>query len=228
MGLQLQVSARSKAAAVPPGGPRRLRELHLFIIAIYIVPGICRRLQQPHALIRPRHALGAGACLEVGEMDPVLESPSAPTWPLGQAPLFPRDEPQPGHHSLFQQLLDTAAQARLGPPGELSSNCSEWKGRKHLSVATSKGADGSWGKVPAPGHEMRSLRSQGQIPVFSQSTLTSFSNTYKVIICARPGLSCDKYEHFNPFYNLVNRHYCFTDEEPLAQRSQVTCSRSRN
>lgn len=88
MGLQLQVSARSKAAAVPPGGPRRLRELHLFIIAIYIVPGICRRLQQPHALIRPRHALGAGACLEVGEMDPVLESPSAPTWPLGQAPLF--------------------------------------------------------------------------------------------------------------------------------------------
>lgn len=87
MGLQLQVSARSKAAAVPPGGPHRLRELHLFIIAIYIVPGICRRLQRPHALIRPRHALGAGACLEEGEMEPVLESPSALTWLLGQGPL---------------------------------------------------------------------------------------------------------------------------------------------
>lgn len=70
MGLRLQVSARSKAAAVPPGGPRWLRELHLFIIAIYIVPGICRRLQQPHTLIRPRHALGAGACPEVGEAVP--------------------------------------------------------------------------------------------------------------------------------------------------------------
>lgn len=74
MGLPLQVSARREAAAVPPGGPHRPRELHLFIIAIYIVPGICRRLQQPHALIRPRHAPGAGARLEVGEMDPVLES----------------------------------------------------------------------------------------------------------------------------------------------------------
>lgn len=48
------VSTRSKVGAVPLRGLAGwLRELHLFIIAIYIVPGICRRLHQPHTLIRP-------------------------------------------------------------------------------------------------------------------------------------------------------------------------------
>ena len=57
------------------------RELHLFIIAIYIVPGICRRLHQPHTLIRPHHALGtesAKSCQEVGEVDGDPESPAYP------------------------------------------------------------------------------------------------------------------------------------------------------
>lgn len=67
MGLQLQVSTRSRAVPVPPGGPRWLLELHLFIIAIYIAPGICRRLQQPHTLIRPCPALGAGRPLPGGK-----------------------------------------------------------------------------------------------------------------------------------------------------------------
>lgn len=57
------------------------RELHLFIIAIYIVPGICSRLHQPHTLIRPHHALGtepAKSCQETGEVDGDLKSPTYP------------------------------------------------------------------------------------------------------------------------------------------------------
>lgn len=50
-GIATEVSTRSRAVPAPPGGPRCLLELHLFIIAIYIVPGICRRLQQPHTLV---------------------------------------------------------------------------------------------------------------------------------------------------------------------------------
>lgn len=77
-GLHLQVSARGEAAAVPPRGPRWRQELHLFIIAIYIVSGICRRLQQPHILIRPCRALGARG-LQDSRVDPGLESLRAPT-----------------------------------------------------------------------------------------------------------------------------------------------------
>jgi hypothetical protein len=45
--------SKKQAWAVPSRGPSWLQELHLFIIAIYIVPGICRRLHQPHMLMRP-------------------------------------------------------------------------------------------------------------------------------------------------------------------------------
>lgn len=151
MGLRLQVSARSEAAAVPPGGRRWLQELHLFIIAIYIVPGICRRLQQPRALIRPRHALGAGACPEVGgtacpgipSCTHLAAGPGSRSPPPGTRPN------QAGPHSLLQQLLDRAAQAHLSPPQELSSNCS-------INRDNQGGAEGSGGSIPAPGPEMRS------------------------------------------------------------------------
>ena len=39
-----------------------------------------------------------------------------------------------GPHSLFQQLLGFSAR----PRGELSSNCSGWKGREHLSMGINK------------------------------------------------------------------------------------------
>lgn len=97
--MQLEVSARSKAAAVPPQGPCWLQELHVFIIAIYIVPGICRGCS------RHTHSLGSVMPWEQGParrwaMGPVLESPTAPTWPLGQVP-----DPLPQRQSPSRQAL---------------------------------------------------------------------------------------------------------------------------
>lgn len=106
MGLQLQARAKGQAVAVPPGGPRWQRELHLFIIAIYIVSGICRRLQQPHSLIRPRRALGAAACQEDSGVDPGLESlvhpPELTAGPGSLSPLA-STQTQPGPHSLLPE-----------------------------------------------------------------------------------------------------------------------------
>lgn len=45
------------------------------------------------------------------------------------------------------------------PAGELSWNCSDWAGRKHPSLMINRqaGAGGSWGRIPALGHAIRSL-----------------------------------------------------------------------
>lgn len=126
-GWQHQVSTCSQAAAVPPGGPCWLRELHLFIIAIYIVPGICRRLQQPRTLIRPRQALGAGVCHAPARRStrgalawsPVVHP--ADSWARHpKPPPGARPDPCWALTSLLPQLLGREGQAHLCPRGELS------------------------------------------------------------------------------------------------------------
>lgn len=63
-------------------------------------------------------------------------------YPLGHWARLPkpsrRDMAQLGPHSLLQQRLSIAAQAHLSPPGELSSDSSDWKGRELLSMVISK------------------------------------------------------------------------------------------
>ena len=59
-----------------------------------------------------------------------------------------------------------------------------------------------------------------QIPISSESTLIYFSNTHRAFLCTRPwSKPLTNINALNPFRSLVNRYYCVTDEEPLAEKS---------
>ena len=59
-----------------------------------------------------------------------------------------------------------------------------------------------------------------QIPISSESTLIYFSNTHRAFLCTRPwSKPLTNINALNPFRSLVNRHYCVTEEEPLAEKS---------
>lgn len=63
-------------------------------------------------------------------------------YPLGHCARLPKPSrramAQVGPHSLLQQLLGIKPRLTSAPPGDLSSDSSDWKGREPLSMVISK------------------------------------------------------------------------------------------